>query len=414
MAMVLLLAGCDGPGTSTSSPDPSPTVRTTAPEVDPSPRPTARAQSTRKPPPPAATATATKESPARTTARRVLRELSLDEQVGQLLLVGVPATGPSRGMLRQLAGRHIGGIMLTGRSGLGVGATKGIVRDAQVELARHEKPEVRLLIATDQEGGAVQVLSGPGFDNPPTAVEQGRWAVDRLMSRARRWGRQLHAAGVNLNLAPVADIVPRSPDPDTNEPIGRFDRQLGSTTGTVRSHAAAFACGMRAVGVVTAVKHFPGLGHVRGNTDYSARVVDRAIGPRNPGLRVFTEVAKACGSMVMTSTVVYTRLDPRRPAAFSPTVTTSLLRERLGFEGVVVSDDLGNALQVQRWTAGERARMLLSAGADLVLTVQPDDVPAMFAALAAGARENGSTKARVRESALRVLTLKAQLGLIGE
>jgi beta-N-acetylhexosaminidase len=95
-------------------------------------------------------------------------------------------------------------------------------------------------------------------------------------------------------------------------------------------------------------------------------------------------------------------------------VTTSLLRERLGFEGVVVSDDLGNALQVQRWTAGERARMLLSAGADLVLTVQPDDVPAMFAALAAGARENGSTKARVRESALRVLTLKAQLGLIGE
>jgi beta-N-acetylhexosaminidase len=245
-------------------------------------------------------------------------------------------------------------------------------------------------------------------------MEQGSWSTGRLTSQARRWGGQLHGAGVNLNLAPVADIVPMSPDPSTNEPIGKFDRQFGSSAGTVRGHAAAFACGMRSAGVAAAVKHFPGLGYVRGNTDYSTEVVDRTIGPEHHGLEVFPKVAKACRSVIMTSTAVYERLDPRRPAAFSRAVTTSLLRERLGFEGVVVSDDLGSALQVQRWTPGERARMLLSAGGDLVLTVQPTDVPEMFTTLAAAARKDGPLGVRVRESALRVLTLKAQLGLLAD
>jgi beta-N-acetylhexosaminidase len=334
--------------------------------------------------------------------------------VGQLLLVGVPANGTSISVLRQLARVHVGGIMLTGRSDLGAEATKRIVRKAQVELVHRGRPAARLLVATDQEGGAVQVLSGPGFDDQPTAVKQSRWTTGRLTSQAQRWGDQLQAAGVNLNLAPVADIVPRSSDPRTNAPIGKLDRQLGGSAGTVRSQATAFACGMRAAGVGTAVKHFPGLGYVSGNTDYSARVIDRTIDWQDPGLRVFAQVAKACGSVIMTSTAVYARLARGRPAAFSRAVTTTLLRERLGFDGVVVSDDLGRALQVQRWTPGERARMLLSAGGDLVLTVQPDDVPHMFATLVAACRMSGPMKARVRESALRVLTLKAQLGLLDD
>jgi len=414
MAMVLILVGCDGASSTSDSTSASPTASTTAPEVTESPRAMEPVKPTREPVKPTRKPrlhAASRESTAQTTARRVLRQLSPEEQIGQLLLVGVPATGTSMNVLRQLAGRHVGGIMLTGRSELGAKATGRIVRKAQAQLVRHQMPAVRLLVATDQEGGAVQVLSGPGFDDPPAAVEQGKWTEGRLTSRARRWGSQLQASGVNLNLAPVVDIVPRSPDPSTNAPIGKFNRQLGGSAGTVRSHATAFACGMHAAGVATAVKHFPGLGYVRGNTDYSAQVVDRTIGPRDSGLRVFTQVAKACGSVIMMSTAVYERLDPRRPAAFSRAVTTTLLRDRLGFDGVVVSDDLGSALQIQRWTPGERARMLLSAGGDLVLTVQPDDVPEMFVTLAAAVRASGSMRARVRESALRVLTLKAQLGL---
>jgi beta-N-acetylhexosaminidase len=94
-------------------------------------------------------------------------------------------------------------------------------------------------------------------------------------------------------------------------------------------------------------------------------------------------------------------------------VVRHLLRRDLGFPGVVVSDDLGIARQVQRWAPAERARMFVSAGGDLVLTVEPGDVPQMTTSLVAAARDSATMRARVRESALRVLTLKARLGLLG-
>lgn len=329
------------------------------------------------------------------------------------MMVGIPATGTSGTVLAELADHHVGNVMLTGRSARGVQATAGLVRDVAGRLAGPATSHVPQLVATDQEGGLVQVLSGPGFDQIPDALSQGRWAPADLGSRARRWGGQLHAAGVNLDLAPVADVVPPWPDPSLNGPIGHFDREFGSTPAVVESHARAFACGMSAAGVTTTVKHFPGLGHVRGNTDSTSGVVDHVIGPGDPGLEVFAHVAAACGSLVMTSTADYARLDPRHPASFSPTVVRHLLRRDLGFPGVVVSDDLGIARQVQRWAPGERARMFVSAGGDLVLTVEPGDVPAMTASLVAAARDSATMRARVRESALRVLTLKARLGLLG-
>jgi beta-N-acetylhexosaminidase len=351
--------------------------------------------------------------PAVAAARRVRRGLSLEEQVGQLLLVGVPATGTTRRALRPLRQAHVGGIILTGRSQLGVEGTARVVDAAESQVLGRREADVRLLVATDQEGGAVQVLRGPGFDDIVSARQQGRWSTRRVMTRAETWGRQLRAAGVNLDLAPVADIVPASPDPRTNGPIGHFDRQFGATAHAVRTHAAAFACGMTAVGVATSVKHFPGLGHVQENTDTSADVTDRTVGPRDPGLRVFTRIARRCRSTVMVSTAVYSRIDPTRPAAFSGTVVRRLLRDRLGFAGVVISDDLGHARQVQRWTPGDRARMFVSAGGDLVLSVEPSDAPVMAAALLAAAHSSSLARARIHASALRVLTLKARLSLLG-
>jgi beta-N-acetylhexosaminidase len=414
VTLTLMLAGCDQGRTSQRSTGASPTAATGT--SDASSDPGSAPSRTPRPTPPTGRGTPTSQPPgeatAQTKAQRVLRQLSLEEQVGQLLVAGVPGTGASADVLRELRIRHVGSIMLTGRSERGVRATEATVHEAQKELTGQLRPTVPLLVATDQEGGAVQVLRGPGFDDIPSARHQGRWGVGRLRSQARRWGGQLRAAGVNLDLAPVADIVPRSPDPSTNGPIGHFDRQFGPDAGSVRSHATAFACGMAAAGVATAVKHFPGLGYVRGNTDTSTRVVDHTIGSEHPGLKVFTGVADACGSVVMTSTAVYDRLDPDHPASFSGAVITSLLRRRLGFDGVVVSDDLGSARQVRAWRPGERARMFVSAGGDLVLTVEPSDVPRMSAALTAAARHGHRFRVRVRESALRVLTLKARLGLL--
>lgn len=342
-------------------------------------------------------------------ARHLLRGLSLEEQVGQLLMIGVQATGTSRAVLRQLADHHVGNVMLTGRSHRGVRGTASVVQAIKTGLPPHTRSGIPLIVATDQEGGIVQVLRGPNFDDIPTALQQGRWSSSRLRSASRVWGRQLRAAGVTMNLAPVADVVPSSPAPRSNGPIGRFDRQFGASGRSVRRHATAFACGMSDVGVVSTVKHFPGLGYVKGNTDSVDQVVDDKVGRRDAGLSVFTAVARACRSVIMTSTAVYSKLDPREPASFSSAVVGGLLRDELAFDGVAISDDLGRARQVKRWDPGERARLFLAAGGDLVLSAEPGDAAQMAAALTASARQTPDMRARVRESTLRVLTLKMRL-----
>jgi beta-N-acetylhexosaminidase len=419
-ALLLVLTACttDSPSAGTrpsATPSPSPGDRPGSASAEPT-RPLGEAPTSPARPTRSATGTVAPSDAGPPTAHdialRTLGRLSLDQRVGQLLMVGVPATGPSPTVLEQLAEHHVGNLMLAGRSPGSVDATAALVHAAAGRLTGTATSGVPLLLATDQEGGLVQVLSGSGFDHIPDALSQGGWPAPELRSRARRWGAQLHAAGVNLDLAPVADIVPTRPDPSLNGPIGHFDRQLGSTAAGVEAHAAAFACGMSDAGVATAVKHFPGLGHVRGNTDTSSGVVDHVVGPDDVGLEVFSRAAAACGSVVMTSTAVYARIDPRLPASFSPVVIRHLLRRDLGFRGVVVSDDLGTARQVRQWTPGERARMFVAAGGDLVLTVEPGDVPQMTATLVQAARGSVTMRDRIRESALRVLTLKARLGLL--
>jgi beta-N-acetylhexosaminidase len=337
----------------------------------------------------------------------------LAEQVGQLLMVGIPAQGASSQLLAELASLHVGNVFLVGRNARGVRSTADVTRAARDELIRGSSG-VPLLVGTDQEGGAVQALSGPGFSTIPSALSQGSWPAPLLRRSARRWAQQLREGGVNLDLAPVGDIVPRSPDPRTNAPIGYFNRQFGANAKVVRSHTIAFVRGMSGVHVGTAVKHFPGLGYVRGNTDTSSSVVDSVVGPTDPGLGVFRDAARAGSTMVMASTATYRRLDPSLPAAFSPVVVRQLLRHRLGFSGVVISDDLGAARQVQRWTPGQRVDMFIAAGGDVALTVVPQDASKMAHDLVAAAQHSVAIRHRIRRAANRVLLFKARLGLLAE
>jgi beta-N-acetylhexosaminidase len=164
--------------------------------------------------------------------------------------------------------------------------------------------------------------------------------------------------------------------------------------------------------VQVAVKHFPGLGRVTQNTDTTAGVTDRTTTRSDAYLRPFRDVIKARAPFVMMSTAVYSRIDARGPAAFSRTVVTGLLRRDLGFRGVVISDDLGNARQVRRWTPGQRAVKFVGAGGDMVLTVDPGTARAMFAALRDRARTDAAFRRQVDAAALRVLRSKQAQGLL--
>jgi beta-N-acetylhexosaminidase len=270
-----------------------------------------------------------------------------------------------------------------------------------------------LLIAADQEGGQVQQLKGAGFSRIPSARTQATLGVAAEQRDVRTWAAQLKAAGVNVDLAPVADTVPASLG-SANAPIGHYQRDFAPGDPTTNGrYAAAFVRGARAAGIAPTLKHFPGLGRITGNTDVSSTgITDSTTGPHDPYLEPFRAGIAAGAPMVMVSSARYTRLDPDNPAMFSHAVITSLLRDDLGFRGVVITDDVGAVKALSGVPVGERATRLISAGGDIVLTVKASQAPAMLAAIAAERAKSPAFAAQVDAAAARVLTLKAALGLV--
>ena len=343
----------------------------------------------------------------------MLARMSLAERVGQLFMVGTPATLLSTDVVHAVQVDHVGNVMLTGRSTSGVAATAKVTARLQKLVTTKTTAGVPLFVGTDQEGGLVQVLRGPGFSSIPAALTQGTWSAASVRSYAKKWGGQLAAAGVDVDLAPVLDTVPSPAAAVDNPPIGHYRREYGFTPAQVSSRGGAFAAGLALAGVDASIKHFPGLGRVTANTDVTAGVTDRVTTRHDAYLAPYAAAVKAGAPFVMMSTAIYAKIDPLRPAAFSKTVVGTLLRGDLKFRGVVISDDLGNAAQVAQWTPGARAVDFIRAGGDMVLTVNGALLQPMYAAVLAQAQQNPAFLALVNASALRVLTAKQKLGLIG-
>ena len=329
-------------------------------------------------------------------------------QLGQLFMVGLqPATAPA-GLDRAIREHHLGSVVYLG------GWTGGVnqVSPVSAHLQRAETGRVGLFVAADQEGGSVQQLRGTGFSRLPTALVQAGQSPERLQADAATLARELRSAGVNVDLAPVADTVPAGREA-ANAPIGAYSRQFGSEPAVVSRSVTAVVTGLQAAGVVATVKHFPGLGRVRGNTDVTAVGIDDEVADAaDPHLEPFAAGIRAGVGMVMVSSARYPRLDPANQAMFSRAVVTDLLRGRLGWQGVVVTDDVGAAKAVASVPVGERAVRFLAAGGDLVLTADPAQLPTMLAAVQARAATDPAFAASVRDSVARVVALKARFGLV--
>ncbi|PWJ53026.1 beta-N-acetylhexosaminidase [Quadrisphaera granulorum] len=342
-------------------------------------------------------------------AERALARLDARARAAQLLVVGVPLDDLARGDAL-LTETPYGGVFLAGRS-QAAAADVGAVTTRWTDAAR-QAGQPAPWVAADQEGGAVQTFTGPGFADLPTARSQGQQDPAAVRELARGIGASLRTAGVTLDLAPVADVVPAG-TARSNEPIGRHGRQYGATAAEVNDDAAAVIAGLGEAGVVATVKHFPGLGRVTGNTDTSADVRDTTTTADDADVALFGELAALPQRpFVMTSSAVYEQIDPSAPAVFSPAVVTDLLRDRLGVDGVVISDDLGRAKAVTAVPVAERATRFVEAGGTLVLTVDAAVAPTMLSALTDRAAADPAFAARVDEAALVALVAKSRAGLL--
>ncbi len=339
------------------------------------------------------------------------QRLATAQKVGQLLMVGIqPSEAPS-GLDGVITAQHLGGIIFLG-GWTGAPSVSATSQHVQAATGPQGTGDVRLLVAADQEGGQVQQLKGAGFSTLPSALSMGARSTGEITAAGALVGRELTAAGVNVDLAPVADTVPTSLGRG-NGPIGRYDRQFGSDPATVARGVAAFTAGLRSSGVVATVKHFPGLGRVASNTDTSSTgITDPTTSATDPYLQPFVSGIRAGAGMVMVSSARYPRIDAQSQAVFSRPIVTDLLRGRLGWKGVVVSDDVGAARAVSAVPVGERATRFVDAGGDIVLTASPGTAPVMASALTSRYAADSVFAAKVEASVGRVLALKQGLGLL--
>ena len=321
-------------------------------------------------------------------------------------MAGISSTRPTHAAVVELRAHAVGSVILDGNSSLGIVDTSTVVGRLNSGLAIDG---LRPFVATDQEGGEVQRLTGPGFSTMPTALEQGSLAPGQLRARATRWGQQLATAGVTLNLAPVADTVPAA-HPHANQPIGRYDREYGYTPKVVASHVAAVVRGETIGGVDVTVKHFPGLGRATGNTDLTAHVTD-PTSRHSPYLAPFQVGVDAGAPFVMVSLATYPHIDPKQPACFSKTVMTDMLRGDLGFDGVVISDSF-HAEAVRSVPPGEAALRYFRAGGTMLLDTQRQPIYVMEHAVLAEQRTDRAFAKRIKSDVLRVLSAKARAGLL--
>jgi len=321
----------------------------------------------------------------------------LNQTAGQVLVAGFHGDSLDERVGRLAGEASLGGVILFRRNIVSPEQTRDLVRDLISRAPAHLPP----LVSVDQEGGRVARLGSPVLRLPPMRRLGEIDDAELTRTAAAVLGGQLGAIGFNCDFAPVLDV---DTNPD-NPVIG--DRSFGREPERVAHHGLAFAEGLAASGLLACGKHFPGHGDTELDSHFALPRLthDRT---RLDAVELFP-FRKAVGRlpMIMTAHVLFDALDPSRPATLSQPVITGLLRDHMGFDGIIVSDDLEMKAVSDRWGVPEAACLAVEAGCDALLVCS--DVEALHAARAALVRRaegDAAFAARLREAAERFVAAR--------
>jgi beta-N-acetylhexosaminidase len=318
---------------------------------------------------------------------------------GERIVVGINGTSVGAGLRSAIHEGRVAGVVLFAGNFPTRAAGARLITRLQA-IPRPAKLRDPLLIMVDQEGGQVKRLSGA-----PTASAATMGSRGGVFSReqGKRTATNLRDVGVNVDLAPVLDVG------RPGGVIAETERSFGSTASRVSATAIPFARALQAGGIAATGKHFPGFGDARENTDFSVERIDLSKHElRTIDEKPYKAFVAAGGKMVMLSTAIYPAFSDD-PAAFTRSIATGELRDRLGFEGVTVTDALETPA-VQHFGGTDKAAVAgARAGADLLLYAQMGSARVAWRALV-GKLRSGALDRRLFEQAVeRVLHLRAEL-----
>ncbi|HJW70660.1 MAG TPA: glycoside hydrolase family 3 N-terminal domain-containing protein [Candidatus Binatia bacterium] len=322
---------------------------------------------------------------------------SLAQLVGQKLVVTMQGTTPTASLLARVRRGEVGGVIVHGfnfRTSVGL---RRITRSLRAAAAAGGRP--KLLISVDQEGGEVKTVR---WAPPSLAPAQ---MGSRARDQGRRTGAALRALGINVDLAPVAD-VPGS----RASAVYRQGRTWSFDAEKTALQAGDFALGLGAGHAVATMKHFPGLGLALRDTD---RALVRIRAPRSrlaPGLVPFRRGIRQAVPVIMLSNAIYDAYDPVNAAGWSRAIASTLLRRELGFSGVSMTDSLDGAAHVRGIPPNGLAIGAANAGTDLILLTGSEAATrSVFTSLLRAAQSGRVGRVTLETSYARILRLKARL-----
>ena len=323
-------------------------------------------------------------------------QLPLRDAVGQTLVMAFDGTTAPEYIRRRLRNGEGAGVILFGGNVVDPAQLRRLTRTIQRAAGGGA------LIATDQEGGEIRNVPFAG----PVAGQSAQATPRAAGAAAAEAARGLRRTGVNVNLAPVADVEPASGGgalPGRLYP-GSAREVAAATTAALSAHARAR--------VAATVKHFPGLGRATVNTDDGPATIDATRAEfEATDLEPYRAAVAADAPLVMAGHALYPAFDRERIASQSPTLLTDLLRDQLGFRGVTITDSIEAQAVLDRSGVATAAIRSIAAGADIVLMTGSGSWNLVYPRLLRRARNDPEFAARVRESARRVLELKRRLGL---
>ena len=349
----------------------------------------------------------------------MLSEMTLEQKVGQMLLVGFRGFTAEEGsqIVRDLSEYHIGSVILFDRD-VALGSNERNIKTTEQVKNLNEQlqsySDIPLLISIDQEGGFVTRLKPQhGFRaNTPSHQRLGEEGLETTLNASEVLGRNLSELGINLNFAPVVDlnVNPRNPI------IGRFQRSFSDDPNSVTAHAAEFIRGHELNRVGAVLKHFPG--HGSSENDSHVGFTDVTHTWSDVELKPFKElIEKGKADFIMTAHVFNRHLDSEVPATLSKRVIDGILRNELGFDGVIISDDMNMGAIKDHFDHSESVVMAINAGVDILLfgnNLEFDEniIPTVHSIIMTAIEDGKISIERIEESARRVLKFKQKIDLI--
>ena len=327
---------------------------------------------------------------------------SIAQLIGQKLVIRMDGTTPSADLLGRIGRGEIGGVILFGANITTEAALIALIGELQTAAVDGGQPP--LLIAVDQEGGPIKripwappTLSVPemGADGTTTVAED----------QGASTGTALQELGINLDLAPVAD-VPGS----TGSFMYKAKRTFSFDAVRTAELADAFASGLQSAGVLPSMKHFPGLGLAAKDTDSSVVTITASRDALDAGLDPYRTAIASGIPMIMLSNATYSAFDPDNAAGWSAAICDTLLRGDLGFTGVTITDSLTGTAKARSLSPGALAIRAARAGTDMILVTGSEPATrSVYAALLRSATAGSIPVATLQASYDRILALKAGL-----